>query len=148
MPKIETILFPTDFSRPAEHALAWAADMARTFGARLTILHVVPPSAYPLHNVAQLRGFPNLRDEVNKRCLDELQTLVGRVPDTPTDTLVLEGIPHAEIVDHATKGSFGLIVMATHGHTGLKHMLLGSVAERVVRLAPCPVLTVRAPGQA
>jgi nucleotide-binding universal stress UspA family protein len=145
MPKITTILFPTDFSPAADHALTWATDLAQRFDANLLLVHVVPPSAYPLHNIAQMQGFPNLRDEILKRCRQEIAAVATRVGKVRTEQRVLEGAAHSEILDCAAKEGVDLIVMGTHGHTGLKHVLLGSVAERIVRLAPCPVLTVRAP---
>jgi nucleotide-binding universal stress UspA family protein len=148
MLQIQKILMPTDFSPAAVHALQWAADLARQFQATLLLLHVVPPSAYPLHNVGQLRGFPDLREEILKRCREELQTAAKQAAVAKVETKVLEGVPHAEIVEVAAREKVSLIVMGTHGHTGLKHVLLGSVAERVLRAAPVPVLTVRGPAPA
>lgn len=145
MLKIQKIVMPTDFSPAAGHALQWAADLARQFQATLLLLHVVPPSAYPLHNVGQLRGFPDLREEILKRCREEIQGVAKQAGQGKVETLVLEGVPHAEITAVATREKADLIVMGTHGHTGLKHVLLGSVAERVLRAAPVPVLTVRGP---
>jgi nucleotide-binding universal stress UspA family protein len=145
MLKIQKILLPTDFSAPAGLALQWASDLARQFQATLLLLHVVPPSAYPLHHIGQLRGFPDLRDELLKRCRDELQVIAQQSGIASVEARVVEGLPHAEILDAAVRDRIDLIVMATHGHTGLKHVLLGSVTERVVRTATVPVLTVRGP---
>lgn len=145
MARIQTVLVPTDFSKPATHTLDWAADLARQFGARLVLVHVIPPSTYPLHNLAQIGAFPNLRDEVMKRCREDLAEVAGKLQGVTVDQRLLEGPPHQMINDCAAAEKADLIVMSTHGHTGLKHLLLGSVAEKVVRTSACPVLTIRAP---
>lgn len=144
MPKIAKILFPTDFSPCAEHAMTWAAELATRYDADVVLVHVVPPSAYPLHNIGQVQSFPNLREEILKRCRQEIAAVAAKLGKVRTSQRVLEGPVHTEILDCAAKEKADLIVMGTHGHSGLKHVLLGSVAERVVRLSPCPVVTVRA----
>ncbi|MGE3172665.1 MAG: universal stress protein [Planctomycetota bacterium] len=147
MPPVRSILCPTDFSEPAHAALAYAVDIAKAFGARITLLHVVQPTAYPLHNLASISGFPNLRDELKKGVDADMAQTRTRVPaDLQVDAVVRDGVPHEEIIAAAAEHGCDLIVMATHGHTGLKHALLGSNAERVVRLSPCPVLTLRNKG--
>src|ERR1043166_1529686 len=112
MLKIQRILLPTDFSAPAAHALQWAVDLARQFQAGILLLHVVPPSAYPLHHLGQLRGFPDLRAELLKRCRDDLQALAQQAGDVRTEARVVEGLPHAEIVEAAVREHANLIVMA------------------------------------
>ncbi len=89
MLKIQKILMPTDFSPAAAPALQWATDLALQFQATLLLLHVVPPSAYPLHNVGQLRGFPDLRQEILKRCREDLQAAVKQAGNVKGETPVL-----------------------------------------------------------
>lgn len=144
MLKIQKILVPTDFSPPSPRVIEYAADLARAFSASLLVVHVVPPSAYPLINVAGMGHFPNLRDEIKKRCEEEMRELLAKVhADVQPQSRIIEGVPFTEILNCAQSEAADLIVMATHGHTGLKHMVLGSTAERVVRMAACPVLTLR-----
>lgn len=144
MVSIRTILFPTDFSEPARHALDQAVAFARSFGARLVLLHVIPHSAYPMRNLATVAGFPNLRDELKKAADRDLAELRSQLPkELGIEGAVREGIPHMQILECAQELGADLIVMATQGNTGLKHVLLGSTAERVVRMSQTPVLTVR-----
>lgn len=146
MPSIRCILFPTDFSGPAEQALTQVVDYAQAFGAKLVLLHVIPPGAFPMRNLATVAGFPNLRDELKKACDRDLADLRAKVPpSTPVEVHVREGIPHMQILDCAKDCGADLIAMSTQGNTGLKHVLLGSTTERVVRMSPLPVLTLRPP---
>lgn len=147
MVSVKKILCPTDFSPPAARALDCATQLARHFDADLLLLHVVPPSAYPLRNLGTVTGFPNLREEIHKRVTDEMAALVGAVQGVRVRSEIAEGAPHDQILAAAAANGADLIVMATHGHTGLKHALVGSTAERVVRLSECPVLTLRAPAE-
>jgi universal stress protein A len=145
--QIRRILVPTDFSAPARHGLRHAVSLAKQFGARLTLLNVVEPiGATPdfAYNPLVLEtdkviaaAQEHLRDLPAREGLDE--ALVDK-------TLVRTGAPYSEICAAAKSLKSDLIVIATHGYTGLKHVFLGSTAERVVRHAPCPVFVVRAPG--
>lgn len=118
------ILFASDFSEIAHNAARVAALYARRFGARLHLLHVVWPDA-----TAQVHA--------------KLEKLAQEVAaDLPTIVAVRVGVPGAEIVDYAAANAIDLIVVGTHGRTGMSLALTGSVAERVVRTARCPVLTV------
>ncbi len=124
---IRQILFPTDFSDASRAAGETAADLARQFGARLHVLHVVLPVTDPAPAPAALRAVA-----------DEL----GR--GLPLVTAVASGLAARQIVAYARKNAVDLVVLGTHGRTGVSHVLLGSVAEAVVRRAPCRVLTVPA----
>jgi nucleotide-binding universal stress UspA family protein len=119
------VLFPTDFSEASGPAGRVASEMARQWGARLHIVHVVPPVTDPGDSA-----------ELLKDCAADL----GR--DLPVETALLSGRVARQIVEYARAKAVGLIVMGTHGRTGVTHALVGSVAEAVVRLAPCLVLTV------
>ena len=136
---VSRILLPTDFSPTAEAALEWGQRMATAFGAKLVLLHVID-----LFRSAQLGSpvvavdplLPILREEA-KRQMEQWQT---RVQDV--ETVTLEGAPRPVIVDSAIDLRCQMIVMGTHGRSGLAHLLLGSVAEYVVRHSKVPVLTI------
>lgn len=138
------ILCPTDFSPTAAAAAKQAATLARTFGSELILLHVLPILSYPLRGLGMAEAFPNLQAELHTRAKERLaaaRTELGT--DLTVRTELRDGDPRDQVLAAAKDNKAELIVMGTSGHTGLKHMLLGSTAERVVRLADCPVLTVR-----
>ncbi|SRR5579883_602125 len=145
---LHRILVPTDFSKFSQHALTYAAAFAEKFGAELYLLHVVQNLALVIPEVIPVE--PPLTPSV-----EQLTTAVqsafdrviseNRLHDLAIHREVREGTPFYEIVQYAREAAIDLIVMGTHGHTGLAHVLLGSVTEKVVRKAPCPVLTVRHP---
>jgi nucleotide-binding universal stress UspA family protein len=141
---IKSILVPTDFSPESEKALAYAVPLARQFGAKLTLLHVVEPVGTPDF----VATFPLVmeNDKVTAECKRRLERVVkhlGIDPKLVEKTLVRHGRSFNEIADAARTLKVDLIIISTHGYTGLKHALLGSTTERVVRHAPCPVLVVR-----
>lgn len=121
---VQQVLVATDFSPSSDRALEVAREYARGWGARLHVLHVVPL----------------VQDPVPQPRLDELARAAGQ--GLPIQTAVVSGVPAAEIVRYAARHAIDLIVVGTHGRTGVSRTLLGSVAERVVRTSPCPVLTV------
>ena len=149
---IHEILVPFDFGDPALHALAYAKGLADRFGSSLHLLHVVPnpyePSTY-LPLPADAPGAYYLPQSVIEGFLKDAENRLEHVlPSAERQsfrarTFVKVGDPRQEIVDHAASEGVDLIVMGTHGRTGASHLFLGSVAEKVVRAAPCPVLTVR-----
>jgi nucleotide-binding universal stress UspA family protein len=141
---IKSILVPTDFSAPSKKALDYAVPFAEQFGAKLTLLHVVEP--VPTPDFAN--SFPLMmeNDKLVAACKAQLQSLVEQEAidsELIEKTLVRQGRSFHEITDAARTLKTDLIIISTHGYTGLKHALLGSTAERVVRHAPCPVLVVR-----
>lgn len=143
MIQIRRIVCPTDFSATAARAVAYAAEMARTFDADLVLLHVVPELTYPLRSFGMASAFPHLQEELHKRADEELQKAKNGLAGTKVTTLLRDGEAHAQVLECAKETGADLIVIGTHGHTGLKHAFLGSTAEKVVRLSECPVLTVR-----
>lgn len=146
MPSIRKILVPTDFSPAALNAARFAQELAASFHAKLLLLHVVPEASYPMLNAVEMRHFPNLKAELHRQCetgLEELANQLGNPPGLEME--VRDGSPHAEILETVRKQGIDMIVMGTHGHTGIKHAVLGSTAERVVRLAQCPVVTLHSP---
>ncbi len=140
--QIKRILFPTDFSENAKYAFQYALDIARRFGADMYLVHVVhsSPEMRP-YNVRQLIDLMVKHAEISLR--EQLKT--RREREVILHPAVRVGVEDIEITTLAKKERIDIIVMGTHGRTGLAHALLGSVAERVVLRAPCPVLTVRPP---
>lgn len=146
---LERILVPTDFSDRSRAAVAYGAAFVEEFGGSLHVLHVVAdlvgvgadPVALPLparHSVEktiETNVWKELRDILSKDDQERLHTILA----------VQWGVPAVEILRYAKRHAIDLIAMATHGHSGATHLLMGSVAEDVVRDAPCPVLTVHHP---
>ncbi|MBL8751643.1 MAG: universal stress protein [Planctomycetes bacterium] len=144
MTKFHRIVCPTDFSPTAGRAADYATELARTFGAELILLHVIPEMNYPLRSFGMAGAFPHLREELHKRADEALQKEKARLGAGVTiRTLLHDGEAHQQVIDCAKGEKADLIVIGTHGHTGLKHLMLGSTAEKIVRAAECPVLTVR-----
>jgi len=138
---IHTILHPTDFSDRSRHALHLACALARDYGARLIVLHVaVPPTVVYGEGIIPPDPMRNLQEE-----RDQLNGLPIPDANVRAERLFSEGDPAEEILSVARDVSANLIAMGTHGRTGLNRLLMGSVAEQVVRRASCPVLTVKSP---
>lgn len=150
---IRTILAPTDFSPHAEGAVRYACDLAERLGAGLHLLHVLSEvMAFPgewMPGAADPLLVPVLPPDFYAESEQAARKGLGRLPDpswgrpASVESFVRRGEPVEAIAGHAAAHAIDLIVISTHGRTGLSHALLGSVAERIVREAPCPVLTVR-----
>jgi nucleotide-binding universal stress UspA family protein len=140
MLSIRTILHPTDFSEYSAFAFQLACSLARDHGAKVVVLHVYPPPI--AHGEVVARRQPNGFHEELWRLLRRVQ---APVPEVSVSHRLEEGDPAAEVLRVAQESGCDLIVMGTHGRTGLRRVVLGSVAERVVRAAGCPVLTIRPP---
>jgi len=148
MPDFKRILCPVDFSEPAHVGLAAAVELAARFSAELLVVHVVPPvpvaaipQAAPAFDVGVYQNelADSAEEGVEKMVADE-------IPDgIRARSVVIKGEPAHEIVRVAGEQQADLIVMSTHGESGWRRFVFGSVAEKVVRLAPCPVLTVPEP---
>jgi nucleotide-binding universal stress UspA family protein len=145
MDPFDKILFATDFSENSEHAFDYALTLARKFDARLTIIHVI-------NEPVDLRGFyvPHISFEKLEKEIEEgaekmMQKFCRtRIKDFSNfETLILAGIPYDEILKKANEEKVSLIVLGTQGRKGIDHFLFGSTAERVVRNAICPVMTIR-----
>jgi nucleotide-binding universal stress UspA family protein len=143
---LKTILVPFDFSECSDAALRYGLELARKFGASLHLLHVIQdPATQPW--AAEGFAVP-LLDVVDQWQKEAEQRLAKAIPaeDRAGATVVCTiASPYPEILRYAGEHSIDLIVMGTHGRGGVTHMLLGSITEKVVRRAPCPVLTVRHP---
>jgi len=142
---IRSILVPIDFSAHSKNALKYAVPIAEKFRASLHLVYVVEPTVYPADLGFGQVVLPGVEDELREKGAEELETLIvreigGRVKAT---SAVRTGSPHHEILREAEEGGVDLIVVATHGHSGVEHILFGSTADRIVRHAHCPVLTIR-----
>jgi nucleotide-binding universal stress UspA family protein len=146
---IGRILIPTDFSESSRYAVKYAIDMNNTIKikARLYLLHVLQDftefSEYDLSPTI----LPQLYVEFEENAAKRLEEMVGTmIPhDMHCDTYLLHGVPFHEIIQFAKQEKIDLIIIGTRGRTGLKHILFGNTAEKVVKKAPCPVLSVRHP---
>jgi nucleotide-binding universal stress UspA family protein len=145
MPTFEKILFATDFSESSEHAFSYALALAQQFKSRLIILHVI-------NEPVDLRGFyvphvsfENLEKEIEEGAQKMMERFcVSHVKDyNDYSCEIVTGIPYEEILKRAEADKVSFIVLGTQGRSGIDHILFGSTAERVVRKAKCPVVTVR-----
>ncbi|MFI5251364.1 MAG: universal stress protein [Bacteroidota bacterium] len=142
---LRKVLMPIDFSTHSKNALEYAVTIARQFNAELILLYVVEPTVYPHDFGFGHIGMTSLENELWSKGMRELQRLI----DTKVGgqaiarAIVRIGKPYHEIIEVAIQESIDLIVIATRGHTEMEHILFGSTAEKVVRRAPCPVLTWR-----
>jgi nucleotide-binding universal stress UspA family protein len=147
--EIRQILAPTDFSDSSKQAVAYAYELAQTFGAKLLLLHVIELPVYPVEAFLPSGEGTTLFDDLERQAHLDLAQLVPKAQDAPVEVRcqVVVGTPYYKIIEVAGAENVDLTVMATHGRTGLSHLMMGSVAERVVRMAPCPVLTIRPAGR-
>jgi nucleotide-binding universal stress UspA family protein len=146
MAMFRRILLATDFSGPSRRAFKVALDMARANRAGLTVAHVLVPPMPPVGDMAGYlppATYEAIEASERRRATAALARLVARAraAKVPARAVLLEGLPHDQIARRARQAD--VVVLGTHGRTGLPRLLLGSVAARVVALAPCPVLTVR-----
>ncbi|HSR13049.1 MAG TPA: universal stress protein [Thermodesulfobacteriota bacterium] len=151
MAEIKKILFATDFSENSNFALTYALSFARHYNAFLYVLHVVQQPSYPLGMYAEIsfdamdKFNKNISEAVDKEMRDLREKKLEGF--SSYECLVIQGTPFLEILRTAKSKAVDLIIVGTHGRTGLDHVLFGSTAEKVVRRAPCPVLSVRLPGK-
>jgi len=140
---IQTILHPTDFSKRADYAFQLACMLARDYAARLIVVYVVQP---PITVMGGMGAVPPVPEEYGyEEAEEKLRRLQSPYASVQMKHLLREGDAADEILALAKEGPCDLIVMGTHGRTGLSRLLMGSVAEQVVRKATCPVLTVKTP---
>jgi nucleotide-binding universal stress UspA family protein len=143
--EIRHILAPVDFSDYSKKAVEMALTLAQAFGAKLSLLHVVEPPPYPVEGYAPSGVAADLLTDLEAQASRELAQWL---PDTQAAGVavtryVVIGSPYRKILETAEAEEVDLIVMATAGRTGFSRLVMGSVAERVVRTSPCPVLTIR-----
>ena len=142
---VSVIEVPVDFSDHSRTALAYAKDLADTFQARLDVLHVVEERLHPAFYNTGVMSVYDIEPDIEAKVLNELQQLVAEAegPACEVQYTVLRGHPIKEILHWTESQKSDLIVVATHGLSGLERAVLGSVAERIVREATCPVVTVK-----
>lgn len=142
--RVKKILVPTDFSDCSKKALQYALPLAKEHDAAITLLNVVPTPCYPADGYGGI-DYASLEADMRASGDKELRALARSEVrgEVPVDTLVRDGSAATEITEIARSLPADLIIISTHGRTGLKHVFLGSVTEHIVRHAPCPVLVVR-----
>lgn len=146
MKNIQHILVPTDFGGPSTAAVELATSFAQRFGAKITLLHVWQVPIYPYMDFTLNSDLiTRIEEAATERLAAGLKDLRQLLPDS--ESMLKMGLPWQEILDAIASLKPDLVVMGTHGRRGLTHAFLGSVAERIVRLSPTPVLTVREASQ-
>jgi len=148
MIKIKNILVATDFSAPSDSALEYGRALALNFGARLHVLHVVEVPVFSAGADGTAYDFTLIQESMEEDARKRLADLLGPEngqPPAMTPVVTTGPSPAVVITDYSTTADIDVIVMGTHGRGMLGHLFMGSVAERVVRIAPCPVLTLRNP---
>jgi nucleotide-binding universal stress UspA family protein len=150
---IRRILIPIDYSQNSQAALAYGAELAQSFGASLDIVHVWDRPTYVTDAVMVQRPgeahkpIGELIRENAQKDMDEFLSGITLPSGVASKSRLLSGDPAATLLAELKKGEHDLVVLSTHGRTGFAHLLLGSIAEKLVRLSPVPVLTVPAPGR-
>jgi len=147
MEQIKKILVPIDFSDYSKNALKYATQFAKQFNAKIYLVYVVEPMIYPADFSMGQVAIPSTDIDLHSRAEEELKKLSKDIVNgnSRVEILIKTGKPFVEIIEAASANDIDLIIIATHGHTGVEHLLFGSTAEKVVRKAPCPVLTLREP---
>jgi nucleotide-binding universal stress UspA family protein len=147
--QIKTILFPTDFSNGARAAMDHAISLAKDYQAKLILLYVIQDISIAEWYIPSAISAGELIEDMQKSAWQEMDKWIAEVSKQVKDVekMVVRGVPFVEIIKTAKERNADLIVIGTHGRTGIDHMLFGSTAEKVVRKAACPVLTVRIAGK-
>ena len=146
MPDIKKVLIATDFSEASEAAVEYAKLVAGAFGAQLHVLHVLEDlAAHAWTTEVYVAALPGVHEEMQRQAQERLDLVLTPEERTKYSAVVVlrSGSPFVEVVRYARDEGMDLIVLGTHGRGAIAHMLLGSVAERVVRKAHCPVMTIR-----
>ena len=147
---VKRIFCPTDFSGPSYEALKIADEIGSLFSAELILIHVVKPIAVnPVHIDPTSFNLPMYEKERAASAKQAIEKITGEKlsPEINSKSLVVQGDPAYKIVELATEEGADLIVIATHGLTGWRKVIFGSVTEKVIRLAKCPVLSIRSPSK-
>jgi nucleotide-binding universal stress UspA family protein len=139
------ILVPIDFSEYTDEILEYAAEIAKKFGSSLHLIHVIPTMDYftPYESFIAVENVEAAQKTIEAEVKKQLKETAGRITGIDVTGAVRTGAAFIEITEYAESEGIDLIVMGTHGRGGIEHLLLGSVAGRVIRRAPCPVLTIR-----
>jgi nucleotide-binding universal stress UspA family protein len=140
----EKILCPVDFSEFTDEILAYAVNIAKRFDSELHLIHVIPNLNYftPYESFLTPENLVAIERNIEGEVGRDFDKITKKL-DLPFKRIVKTGVTFVEIIDYIKDQGIGLVVMGTHGRSGIEHILIGSVAEKVVRKSPCPVLTVR-----
>lgn len=144
---IHKTLVPIDFSDYSKNSLRYAVNFAEKFNSEIILLYVVEPILYPTDLTLGQIVLPSIDIDLEARAREELEKLVNTEirPEQKVKTLIKSGKPYIEIIETAKDEDVDLIIISTHGHSGIEQVLFGSTTDKVVRKAPCPVLTLREP---
>ena len=146
MIKLKKILFPTDFSESSLEALRYALSFAKEYGARLVVMHVINEKVFAEGAaLPRVISIEELAEEMEAEAKKQLKTLIPSEDGEgiERENVILRGNPFLEIIRYAKEEDIALIIAGTHGRSGFEHIIFGSTAEKVVRKAPCPVLSVK-----
>ncbi len=139
------ILVPIDFSEYTDDILAYAREIAQKFGSSIHLMHIIPNMDYftPYESFIAAENMVTVQKGIEGEVAKDMEEVAGKLAGIATTSAVRTGVAFVEIIDYVRSEGIDLIIMGTHGRGGLEHILIGSVAEKVVRKAPCPVLTIR-----
>lgn len=145
----EKILVPVDFSEYTDHILGFAVEIAQKFGSSLHLLHVIPNMDYftPYESFMAADNMVEVQKGIEGEVEKDLQKVAAKITGVAVTNAVRTGVAFIEVIDYVRSEGISLVVMGTHGRGGFEHILMGSVAEKVVRRSPCPVLTIRPAGK-
>jgi nucleotide-binding universal stress UspA family protein len=147
--QIKTILYATDFSHGARAAMDHVVSLSKDYNAKLILLHVIQDITIAEWYIPSELSVAEMVADIEKNAWQEMEKWLAefslKIKDV--EKIVVRGVPFVEIIKTAREKNADLIIIGTHGRTGIDHMLFGSTAEKVVRKAPCPVLTVRIAGK-
>jgi universal stress protein A len=145
----QKILVPLDFSDYTDEIMNTAVQIAQRFGSTMHLLHVIPNMDYftPYESFFSAENLVNVQREIEREVGKDMEAVAKKIKDIPVTKAIHTGVAVLEIVDYVRTENIDLVVMGTHGRGGLEHILIGSVAEKVVRRSPCPVLTIRPAGK-
>jgi len=143
------ILYPIDFSEHTEEITTYAVNIAKKYGSELHLLHVIPNLNYftPYESFLTPENLIAMERNIEKGIEKDFEKVTKKI-DIPVRKITRTGIAFVEIIDYIKEENIDLVVMGTHGRSGIEHILIGSVAEKMVRKSPCPVLTIRPKGLA
>lgn len=138
------ILYPIDFSEYTEEITGYAISIAKKYNSELHLLHVIPNLSYftPYESFLTPENLTAIEGNIEKEIEKDFDKAIKKI-DIPVKKIIRTGVTFVEIIDYVKEENIDLVVMGTHGRSGIEHILIGSVAEKVVRKSPCPVLTVR-----
>ncbi len=142
------ILYPIDFSEYTEEITSYAVSIAKKYDSELHLLHVIPNLSYftPYESFMTPENIVAIERNIEKEIEKDFDNVLRKI-DIPAKKVIKTGVTFVEIIDYIKEEGIDLVVMGTHGRSGIEHILIGSVAEKVVRKAPCPVMTVRPKGK-